>query len=312
MFASGQARAPWAPTSILLLVFYLGGTAPLLALGGVTPVRLVALAVRVGAVLVLLRLASRRRRGVDGGFEQVLVDWAPLILIPALYGELPLLMEGLAGAVRYHDPTIARLEFALFGAQPAFQWAGRWPSLALSELLHACYASYYVLIYLPPFLLYFGMTGPEPRLGRSTDAFYDTVLAVQVAFLICFLAFVFFPVQGPRYLGVPQGVPDGPVRRLVLALLEAGSSRGAAFPSSHVAVATTQFVMVVRYQPRLSFFVFAISLGLAAGAVYGGFHYAVDALAGVAVGTLAVPLAGALRRRLAPSGPDFTSPPGAA
>ena len=94
----------------------------------------------------------------------------------------------------------------------------------------------------------------------------------------------FSPYRGHVTSACPQGVPDGPVRRLVLALLEAGSSRGAAFPSSHVAVATTQFVMVVRYQPRLSFFVFAISLGLAAGAVYGGFHYAVDALAGVAVG----------------------------
>ena len=311
MFAFRQTRATWAPTSILLLVGYLGGTAPLLALGGVTPLRLVALVVRVGAVILLLRLASRRRRGVDGSLEQTLVDWAPLIFVPALYGELPLLMEGLAGTIRYHDPAIARLEFAVFGAQPAFQWAGRWPSRVLSELLHASYASYYVLIYLPPLLLYLGMTGPDPRSGGSTDAFQDTVLAVQVSFLVCFLAFVFFPVQGPRYLGVPQGVPDGPVRRLVLALLEAGSSRGAAFPSSHVAVATTQFIMVVRYQPSLSFLVFAISLGLAVGAVYGGFHYAVDVLAGVAVGTLAVPLAGALRRRLEPSRPDFTSHPGA-
>lgn len=312
MFLNSQKRVPWAPTSLLLLVLYLGGTAPLLALGGATPLRLVALAVRVGAVILLLRLASRRRRGVDGSFEQLMVDWAPLILVPALYGELPLLMEGLSGTVRYHDPTIARLELSIFGALPAFQWAGQWPSKVLSEVLHACYSSYYALIYLPPLLLYLGMTGPEPRLGGSTDAFQNTVLAVQVSFLLCFLAFVVFPVQGPRYLGVPQGVPDGPVRHLVLALLEAGSSRGAAFPSSHVAVATTQFVMVARYQPRLSPLVFAISLGLAAGAVYGGFHYAVDVLAGVAVGTLAVPLAGALRHRLEPSGPDFTSPPGAA
>ena len=312
MFTSRQTRAPWAPTSIILLVVYLGATAPLLALGGGTPLRLVALAARIGAVFLLLRLASRRRQGIDGYVERILVDWAPLILVPALYGELPLLMEGLAGTVRYHDPAIARLEYSIFGSQPAFQWAGRWPSRALSELLHACYASYYALIYVPPLLLYLGMTAPGPRLGRGTDAFQDTVLAVQVSFLVCFLAFVFFPVQGPRYFGVPQGVPDGPVRRLVLALLEAGSSRGAAFPSSHVAVATTQFVMVVRYQPRLGLLVFLISLGLAAGAVYGGFHYAVDALAGVAVGTLAVPLAGALRRRLEPSGPDFTSPPGPA
>jgi membrane-associated phospholipid phosphatase len=134
---------------------------------------------------------------------------------------------------------------------------------------------------------------------------------LQISFLVCFLVFVFFPVQGPRYLGVPQGVPDGPVRRLVLSVLEVGSSRGAAFPSSHVAVATTQFVMVLQYQRRLGLLVLGISLGLAAGAVYGGFHYAVDVLAGVAVGTLAVPLAGVLRCRLEPSASGFTSPPGA-
>ena len=156
------------------------------------------------------------------------------------------------------------------------------------------------------------MTGPEPRSGQNKDAFEKTVLAVMVSFFVCFLAFVAFPVQGPRYLGVPQGVPDGPVRRLVLSLLEAGSSRGAAFPSSHVAVATTQFVMVMRYQPRYGLLVFAISLGLAAGAVYGGFHYGVDVLAGAAVGTLAVPLAGALRRSLERPGSGFTSRPGAA
>jgi len=295
----------------VVLSAYLGGTAPLLALGGITPLRFLALSLHVCAVPALLRLASRRQQDVDGRFERVLVDWAPLIFVPVLYGELPLLMEGWAGTVQYHDPAIARLELAIFGSQPASHWAGKWPSRSLSEFLHACYASYYVLIYLPPLLLYLGMTGPEPRVGRSTDAFQDTVLALQISFLICFLVFVFFPVQGPRYLGVPQGVPDGPVRRLVLGMLELGSSRGAAFPSSHVAVATTQFVMVLQYQRRVGPLVLGISLGLAAGAVYGGFHYAVDVLAGVAVGTLAVPLAGVLRRRLEPTASGFTSPPGA-
>ena len=312
MFSSGQARVPWAPPSIVLLSVYVGGTAPLVVLGGLTPLSLLVLGAHGIVVFALLRLAYRRRHGLDRSLERVLVDWAPLILVPILYAELPILMEGFPGTVRYHDPAIAQLELAIFGGQPAFQWAGRWPSRALSELLHACYASYYLLIYLPPLLLYRGMTGPEPRSGQNKDAFEKTVLAVMVSFFVCFLAFVAFPVQGPRYLGVPQGVPDGPVRRLVLSLLEAGSSRGAAFPSSHVAVATTQFVMVMRYQPRYGLLVLAISLGLAAGAVYGGFHYGVDVLAGAAVGTLAVPLAGALRRSLERPGSGFTSRPGAA
>jgi hypothetical protein len=55
-------------------------------------------------------------------------------------------------------------------------------------------------------------------------AFHDTVLALSLSFLLCFAIFVVFPVQGPRYLGVPEGVPDGPVRRLVVAILERGSA----------------------------------------------------------------------------------------
>ena len=108
----------------MVLAAYLGGTVPLLALGGLTPLRLVVLALHICAVPALLRLSSRRQQDVDGRFERVLVDWAPLILVPALYGELPLLMEGLAGTVQYHDPAIARLARTVFGAQPAFPWAG--------------------------------------------------------------------------------------------------------------------------------------------------------------------------------------------
>ena len=155
------------------------------------------------------------------------------------------------------------------------------------------------------------MTGPARVAAGRTEAFRDTVLALEVSFFVCFLVFVVFPVQGPRYLGVPPGVPDGPVRHLVLALLQTGSSRGAAFPSAHIAVATTQVLMALRYQRRLGLVILVIAFGLATGAVYGGFHYAVDALAGVAVGTLAVPLAWALRRRLEPARAGLTSTTGA-
>jgi membrane-associated phospholipid phosphatase len=232
----------------------------------------------------------------------VLSDWAPLALVPFLYWELPVLMEVLPGPVRYHDPAIVAVERALFGAQPAYDWAGAMPSIVLSELVHACYLSYYLLIYAPPLLLYLGpMAGPG-RSGGSTPAFRETVLGVTLAFLACFVVFIVFPVQGPRYLGVPAGVPDGPVRELVLALLEAGSSRGAAFPSSHVSVAIAQAGLALRHQPRVGRRILPLAIGLAAGAVYGGFHYGIDALAGAAVGVGAAYSAGPLRRRI--EGPD--------
>jgi membrane-associated phospholipid phosphatase len=88
------------------------------------------------------------------------------------------------------------------------------------------------------------------------------------------------------------------VRRLVLAILERGSSRGAAFPSSHVAVAVTQALLALRHQPRVGRWVAGVAVGLGAGAVYGGFHYGVDVLAGAALGAAILPLAPRIARGL--------------
>jgi membrane-associated phospholipid phosphatase len=81
-------------------------------------------------------------------------------------------------------------------------------------------------------------------------------------------------------------------------ILEAGSSRGAAFPSSHVGVSFAQtamcFVALRRWAPLLA----VLSTGLAVGAVYGGFHYATDAVAGFAFALLLFFLAPRLARTL--------------
>jgi membrane-associated phospholipid phosphatase len=281
-----------------LVIAYLVLTMPVLLLG-IGSVRLAGAvaALHLGLVMGVAELHRRRARGAVGT-TRVLADWLPLVLVPALYAELPILMESLPGALRYHDPAIAALENGLFGGQPAFEWAGAWPVTALSELLHACYVSYYPLIFVPPLLLYLGARGTRESGPERMAAFHETVFALALCFLVCFSIFVVFPVQGPRYLGVPEGVPDGPVRRLVLAILERGSSRGAAFPSSHVAVAVTQALLALRHQPRVGRCVAAIAVGLGAGAVYGGFHYGVDALAGAALGAAVVPLASWTRRGL--------------
>jgi membrane-associated phospholipid phosphatase len=288
-----------------LVAGYLVLTAPLAFLAGAGALGFADAAAHVVVASALIGFATRGRASRGGG-ARVLTDWAPLLLVPLLYLELPLLMEGMPGPVRYHDPWAAALDQRLFGMQPAYAWAGAWPSPLLSEALHACYFSYYLIIYLPPLLLYLG---PARRGGSEVgSAFEEIVLAVTISFLICFVVFVVMPVQGPRYLGVPAGVPDGPVRRLVLAVLESGSSRGAAFPSSHVSVSVTQALMALRHQPRVARWCLPVALGLGAGAVYGGFHYGVDVLVGAAVGVLAALSAARLPRRLLGRIRGFTSP----
>jgi len=245
-----------------------------------------ALAFGVGPLPHLLRAFARRAPRV----ARVIHDWYPLAAIPLLYKELATLNVAVWGG-HFFDTVILGVEQAVFGTQPSYALSRALPYLALSEPLHASYLSYYFIIYGPPLVLYF--------LGRRGD-FRRLVFPLMLTFFVHYLFFVYFPVQGPRYLfPAPGGVlADGPVYRLAHRLLEAGSSRGAAFPSSHVAVTTAQTILVFRFLPRLGPFVAVLAVGLAFGAVYGGFHYATDAVVGCLMGVLLVLAAPAVQRAL--------------
>jgi membrane-associated phospholipid phosphatase len=148
------------------------------------------------------------------------------------------------------------------------------PNAAVSELLHLGYLAYYPLIFVPPLLLYS---------RRERRGYAETVAALTLAYVTCWVVFVIAPVEGPRYLWTADA-PDGPIRRLTVALLAAGSSRGAAFPSSHMAVSTAQAIMALRWQPRVGIVATITALLVGLGAVYGGFHYGIDIVTGAALG----------------------------
>ncbi|HSL72813.1 MAG TPA: phosphatase PAP2 family protein [Longimicrobiales bacterium] len=222
--------------------------------------------------------------------SEVIADWFPLLLIPALYTELAVLNLSIWDGT-YFDAVIQRWEAVLFGGQPSHELALRYPILWLSELLHASYLSYYLIIYLPPLILYLRNRRSDHRAA---------VFCVMVAFVVHYVFFIFFPVQGPRYLfAAPSGeVATGSVYALTHRVLEAGSSRGAAFPSSHVGVAVAQTLTAFRFLPRLAPLLALLTTGLALGAIYGGFHYATDAVVGALLGAGAWFAAPRIRRAL--------------
>jgi membrane-associated phospholipid phosphatase len=225
---------------------------------------------------------------------RTLGDWYPLVLIPALYSELAVLNVAVHGG-RFFDPLVLKWEELFFGGQPSREWAAAMPLLPLSELLHAAYLSYYLIIYVPPLVLYLQ--------GRRLE-FRQSVFALILVFLVHYLFFIYFPVQGPRYLfPAPTGpIEDGFFYQLAHRVLEAGSSRGAAFPSSHVGVSIAQTLLTWRFIRPLAPATGLLAAGLALGAIYGGFHYATDAVLGAALGVAAVMVAlrsfDALERRV--------------
>ena len=241
------------------------------------------------ALAAVILLAHRQRL-------QPLRDWLPLLLGPFLYIELRWLI---AGVGRPHaDALVQRWEHALFPGNPSATWASALPVRWLSEALHFAYVSYYLLVYVPPALLYFR--------GRRHD-YAATLLGLAVVYGVCFLTYIVFPVDGPRFLAGPAGAPEGPIRSVVVHLLQTGSSRGTAFPSSHVAASVVASLAALQYQRRVGLVVAVLTAGLAVGAVYGGYHYLVDVLVGAIVGVTAWLLARALCRALSTPGAQSAS-----
>lgn len=265
-----QARPAYRTVALTWLSVYLAATAVALATGrGNT--WLVSLHVALIAACLWSVTATNAPLRAFG-------DLAPLAIGPLLYMEIPQLIA--AAGTSFHDATVSRWEQVLFGTQPSRVLAGALPYGWLSELLHAGYLSYYLVIFIPPLILY-------ARRGRS--GFAQTVLALTVVYTVCWSIYVLFPVQGPRYLWTtPANMPDGFFRRSAVSLLAAGSSRGAAFPSSHMAVSVVQTGMALYWQPRVGVVLTFLSLLIGVGAVYGGFHYATDIICGALLGAAIV------------------------
>ena len=70
-------------------------------------------------------------------------------------------------------------------------------------------------------------------------------------------------------------------------VLDRFSVQACLFPSAHAAAVTSTALAVRAYRPRLGILFSIGALSVAAATVYGRYHYAADAVAGVLVGLTA-------------------------
>ena len=263
---------PFAPVDVATLLYLAAATiAVLVSYRGNVPGG-GWLFVAHGLVFAVVLLAPRAREA--GPVGRFCGDWYAMFLLPALYGEIGVLT---LDAGFQNDWWIQRLEVWVFGSEVSYNWIREMPNVALSWILHVCYLAYYPILWSSPFGLWL--------LGRR-DAARDTIFAVVVTFYLCYLAFLFFPVAGPRYafdLAHNAATNIAPARWAQW-LLDRGDSWGAAFPSSHVAASVVAAGMALRYCRTLGLVLLPLTVGLLLSVVYGQFHYGVDALSGLVLG----------------------------
>lgn len=261
------SRGPLAVDRLLAAYLAAAGALALLSLRleGV-----VVAGVHAAAAAVVLRLG--RRALPTARWALFLRVAYPVALTPLLYAELAHLNQLLTSG--YLDTIVQGWERALFGVQLSVEAGRRLGGFWLSEFLHVGYFAYYLIV-------------PAALVGafrtRGASALHRVVFQTALAFFASYLVFVILPVAGPRYLFEPIAGEraDGRIFGLVHAVLEGGSSKGTAFPSSHIAASWAAVLACWRVDRRWFWLLAAPALALAIGTVYGRFHYGVDALAGI-------------------------------
>lgn len=208
------------------------------------------------------------------------------------------------------DHLFAGCEQTIFGCQPSltFSEVFHWP--VFGELMTMGYVSYFPL-FAGVAMFYF--------IWRY-DKFERATFVILTSFFIFYVIFIFLPVAGPQFyfkaIGVEQaaagifpdlkdyfgllafkeydpqfsliipGYQDGFFYHLLELTHAAGERPTAAFPSSHVGVTTVAMWLAWESRNRWLFWIclpFAVLLFFST--FYIQAHYAIDAIAGIFVGT---------------------------
>jgi membrane-associated phospholipid phosphatase len=193
------------------------------------------------------------------------------------------------------DALFARLDESLFGFQPAREFSaalGQFPWV--NEIMFAAYFSFYFMLVLTPWIPW--LRGDEAEGARESSILAGFMLAV-------FVFYVFFRVVGPKHYlpelsGGKGGLRGGLFAAIEGRILNAAITTGAAFPSSHAALALMMTCFVARTERRL-LPLYALDTGLIALAtVYIHAHWAVDVAGGLLVAALLQPLLSRLHGRM--------------
>lgn len=222
----------------------------------------------------------------------------PLLVFYLFYREATLVLT--APDVAWRDQIVAALEWTWW--ENATRIRG---STVLGELSAFGYMAYVPLLLLVTVAL-LGADRPGTRGAAETY-----IRHVCLAWAICYVIFLAIPVLGPRMVFPTlqdTRLGTGPFSALARLNQERGMIRGGAFPSAHVAATVIACWHAWRRARRILWIALVPALTLVGGAVYLGYHYAVDVVAGAAVAVTVVALEPVLVRRVRRTSPGNDSP----
>jgi membrane-associated phospholipid phosphatase len=258
------------------------------------PALVVAHAVGIGSVHVLIRThaAHPDNRALD-----LLRHFYPVLLYTGFYRETGELNHMLIPG--FLDPFFIRFEGRIFGLQPSLSFMDGLPYLAVSELFYAAYFSYYLMIAGIGLALYL----------RNRAQLFHYLSVVCFVFYVCCLIYIITPVVGPRLFfqsvtdyrlpadvqpavppTYPEAVKAGLFYQVMAWIYRIFEAPGAAFPSSHVALAICTVYFSFLYLRPIRWLHLADVILLCLATIYCRYHYAVDVVAGAVTAAVLIPI----------------------
>ena len=202
--------------------------------------------------------------------------WYPLVLYSLLYYQTGFINTVVVPQFLGH--YFMNLDVWIFGEFPAFFLRGKHGNAFLDEFFHFFYFSYYLAIPHTGVLLF----------RKDVKLFESYVFQLSSLFYLCFVIFIFLPVEGPIALR-NEYFPQGGLFQTVVDFIYTGAEKpGAAFPSSHVAAMFLVAWWGSTHFRRMKTTYWATCLFMSIATVYCMFHYAVDVIGGLLLGVLAV------------------------
>ena len=198
-------------------------------------------------------------------------SWYLFFLFPLLFKELTTLTQSLFPY--YLEPYLIRSELFLIGLYDQyFSWIARTP--LLTEIMAFSYWSYYLMIFGIGIYLY-------RSIGETEHNFY--LFKIFATFLFSYSLFILVPVRGPHHAmnNIDPTSLDGYLfQSIILFMQSKGSTIGAAFPSSHVAVAWICVFTLRQFEKRVYYMLMPLMILLMVSVFYLRYHYFLDAIFG--------------------------------
>jgi membrane-associated phospholipid phosphatase len=242
----------------------------------------------IGIPILFAALAYGERR-VHREFFSVVRDWVPLALTLVAYRE----MDWFSPLVRDHHLEMKWIVFDRW----VLHDAGLQRGIEALGVIGPAYLEFcYLLVYAAgPFAvaaMYF---------GKRRERVNEVVFLYLLGTLLAYSLFPFFPSDPPRTVFAGADLPAIVTvpRRFSLWIVGGYGIHSSVFPSAHVSSAFSAGFALLLFLPERKWFgwgmvIYAANVAIAT--VYGRYHYAVDAIAGLAVSLVATSFLA--RRRL--------------